>query len=93
MEVLPEPESPRKRQKVANDMEDGKLHEQTERRPDGQLASTEVSRASSAADVQLQKEAEVGITEFVSPDLPGFTGTLKKRSGLGTVKNLTARSH
>ncbi|KAL9098034.1 MAG: hypothetical protein Q9187_009747 [Circinaria calcarea] len=28
---------------------------------------------------QLSKEAEVGITEFVSPDLPGFTGILKKR--------------
>ena len=28
---------------------------------------------------QLSKEAEVGITEFVSPDLPGFNGILKKR--------------
>lgn len=28
---------------------------------------------------QLSKEAEVGITEFVSPDLLGFTGILKKR--------------
>lgn len=28
---------------------------------------------------QLGKEAEVGITEFVSPDLPGFNGILKKR--------------
>lgn len=30
-------------------------------------------------DVQAMKEAEVGITEFVCPDLPGFTGILKKR--------------
>ena len=29
--------------------------------------------------VQLTKEAEVGITEFVSPELSGFTGILKKR--------------
>ena len=28
---------------------------------------------------QLRKEAECGITEFVSPDLQGFTGILKKR--------------
>ncbi|KAL9103705.1 MAG: hypothetical protein Q9187_008978, partial [Circinaria calcarea] len=28
---------------------------------------------------QLSKEAEVGITEFVTPDLLGFTGILKKR--------------
>ena len=28
---------------------------------------------------QLSKEAEVGIVEFVSPDLPGFSGILKKR--------------
>ncbi|KAI9810759.1 MAG: hypothetical protein M1827_006097 [Pycnora praestabilis] len=30
-------------------------------------------------DPQHQKEAEVGIIEFVSPDLPGFSGILKKR--------------
>lgn len=34
----------------------------------------------SAHNEQLSKEAEVGITEFVSPDLPGFVGILKKRS-------------
>lgn len=28
---------------------------------------------------RLSKEAQCGITEFVSPDLPGFTGVLKKR--------------
>lgn len=28
---------------------------------------------------QQHKEEDVGITEFVSPDLPGFTGILKKR--------------
>ena len=30
-------------------------------------------------DMQLHKEEDVGITEFVSPELPGFTGVLKKR--------------
>ena len=30
-------------------------------------------------DMQLHKEEDVGITEFVSPELPGFTGILKKR--------------
>lgn len=33
----------------------------------------------SSRNEQLSKEAEVGITEFVSPDLPGFSGILKKR--------------
>lgn len=31
------------------------------------------------ADDQFCKELECGITEFVSPELPGFTGILKKR--------------
>ena len=30
-------------------------------------------------ELQLRKEEDVGITEFVSPDLPGFSGVLKKR--------------
>ncbi|MCJ1420685.1 hypothetical protein MMC32_007044 [Xylographa parallela] len=30
-------------------------------------------------NMQLHKEADVGITEFISPELPGFTGILKKR--------------
>ncbi|EAS31995.3 TruD family tRNA pseudouridine synthase [Coccidioides immitis RS] len=36
-------------------------------------------RAATSDDAQALKEAEVGITEFVSPDLPGFSGILKKR--------------
>lgn len=32
-----------------------------------------------ASHEQLRKEVECGITEFVSPELPGFTGILKKR--------------
>jgi hypothetical protein len=30
-------------------------------------------------DNQLQKELKAGITSYVSPDTPGFTGTLKQR--------------
>lgn len=30
-------------------------------------------------DEQALKEVEVGITYFVSPELPGFSGILKKR--------------
>ena len=30
-------------------------------------------------DTQLRKELDVGISEFVSPELPGFDGLLKKR--------------
>lgn len=32
-----------------------------------------------AAHDQFCKELQCGITEFVSPELPGFTGILKKR--------------
>ncbi len=35
--------------------------------------------AEDGPDTRLSKEAECGIMEFVSPDLPGFTGVLKKR--------------
>lgn len=40
---------------------------------------------------QLRKEAECGITEFVSPELSGFTGILKKRYyALGNMISLDA---
>ena len=48
--------------------------------------SVSQERSSSSAKVsmdllqmQMHKEEDVGITEFISPDLPGFTGVLKKR--------------
>ena len=34
---------------------------------------------SNVHDMQIHKEEDVGITEFVSPELPGFAGILKKR--------------
>jgi tRNA pseudouridine13 synthase len=37
-------------------------------------------RAQPSSDgLQFSKEAEVGILEFISPDLPGFSGILKQR--------------
>ena len=43
------------------------------------MASVLEPVAQTSHDDQLSKEAEVGITEFVSPDVPGFVGILKKR--------------
>lgn len=65
-------ESPRKRQKTDND----------------NTSSEEVAVAAKPAadDAQLQKEIEVGITEFVSPENEGFSGILKKRYVLSKKK-------
>lgn len=44
--------------------------------------ATVMADASDSQDAihdQFCKELECGITEFVSPELPGFTGILKKR--------------
>lgn len=65
-------ESPRKRLK-------------TDDAPQGDVAvsETSTSQAETAAvpsqDAQALKEAEVGITEFVSTGTEGFSGILKKR--------------
>lgn len=80
MEEPPEPQSPRKRQRLASPIETSKLIDETTGGELGQMASIDAPASLSAADIQLKKEMEVGITEFVSPDLPGFTGILKKRS-------------
>jgi len=80
MEEPPEPQSPRKRQRLDSPTETGKLSDETAGEHIGQTPSKDASSPLSAADIQLKKETEVGITEFVSPDLPGFTGILKKRS-------------
>lgn len=65
-------ESPRKRQKTDND----------------NTSSEEVAVAvkPAADDAQLQKEIEVGITEFVSPENEGFSGILKKRYALSRME-------
>lgn len=80
MEESSEQQSPRKRPRLASLPETSKPDDEIAAGYIGQLPSIDVSTSLSAADVQLKKEMEVGITEFVSPDLPGFTGILKKRS-------------
>ena len=80
MEEPPEPQSPRKRQRLATPTETSKIGDETVGGRIGQIPSVDGSNSLSAEEVQLKKETEVGITEFVSPDLPGFTGILKKRS-------------
>ena len=64
-------------------------HPTTDGTVDDAMDSTVAPLEKSIADVpgnqqgttheQLRKEAECGITEFVSPELRGFTGILKKR--------------
>ncbi|GAB1217941.1 hypothetical protein ATERTT37_007184 [Aspergillus terreus] len=67
-------ESPRKRLKTDNDSTDATIA------PPTQPAVQETASAKiSDGDAQALKEAEVGITEFVSADNEGFTGILKKR--------------
>lgn len=71
-------QSPRKRQRLSDDHSD--QLSQTASVP--AMASEHVQDAGAPQSIhneQLSKEAEVGITEFVSPDLSGFVGILKKR--------------
>ncbi|KAA6412201.1 MAG: pseudouridine synthase Pus7 [Lasallia pustulata] len=72
-------QSPRKRQKTM----DGRSNQSDQGATvPAAMASEPPSAAAlpqSSRNEQLSKEAEVGITEFVSPDLPGFSGILKKR--------------
>ena len=75
MDDLDLPLSPRKRLK----MDEGSME-----RPTMEIKAMDTSVEISIPtqqpqDSQPSKEAEVGITEFVSPNLPGFNGTLKKR--------------
>lgn len=63
-------ESPRKRQKVDN--------VQTEDN-DTVVAEVPAVESSSSSNAQATREVDVGITEFVSADIPGFEGVLKKR--------------
>ncbi|KAL9044759.1 MAG: hypothetical protein Q9214_002125 [Letrouitia sp. 1 TL-2023] len=68
------PASPRKKHKAQ--------HEPFETRMAGiEAPPAAIQSAENNGDVldRPNKEAECGITEFVSPDLPGFSGILKKR--------------
>jgi hypothetical protein len=65
-------ESPRKRLKVADSSaQEGSLTPS--------ISSGAAVLEVSTKDATALKEAEVGITEFVSSGLPGFSGILKKR--------------
>ncbi|KAF3892343.1 Pseudouridine synthase, TruD [Trichophyton interdigitale] len=70
-----EDESRRKRIKVSN----GDSGSESLTAPVQGLVGATADAGSPAPDAQAVKEAEVGITQFVSPDLPGFSGVVKKR--------------
>jgi tRNA pseudouridine13 synthase len=59
-------ESPRKKIKLSSQL-------------DGSGDSTRAVTPISPIDVQVQKELDVGITDYVSPHAPAFSGILKKR--------------
>ncbi len=69
--------SPRKKLKAKHHSLDGNMDEigatLNEAMPDAPRIKED------GPDTRLSKEAESGITEFVNPNLPGFTGVLKKR--------------
>ncbi|MCJ1283171.1 hypothetical protein MMC26_002498 [Xylographa opegraphella] len=74
--------SPRKRLKMDTDTMDRDQNPQrsTEFTPSDKENLSSLAKASmDFHSLQTHKEEDVGITEFISPDLPGFTGILKKR--------------
>jgi hypothetical protein len=82
------PSSPRKKVKLDNAQENvvvnSNLNLSISKPLEPSTTTTQSSLATNEATMdghndQLQKEAEVGITEFISPHLPGFHGVLKKR--------------
>jgi len=48
-------------------------------RVDEEESKSILAKMMDQSKMQQHKEEDVGITEFISPDLPGFTGILKKR--------------
>lgn len=71
-----EDESRRKRVKVSN----GQIASESLTAPSREhLVDAAADSEPPAPDAQAIKEAEVGITHFVSPDVPGFSGVVKKR--------------
>ena len=71
MEDINLPSSPRKKLKMDTDSTPNAVL--------GDITLQQNSSSQEPPDLQLSKEAQVGITEFVSSDLPGFNGLLKKR--------------
>lgn len=77
-EHISDDESRRKRVKLSASADDQTLSAPTVAAPEPEPQPEPVV-VNSAEDAQALKEAEVGITEFVCPDIPGFSGILKKR--------------
>ncbi|MCJ1400914.1 hypothetical protein MMC11_004125 [Xylographa trunciseda] len=74
--------SPRKRLKMDTTATDPDSKPETPSKPTPADQETSASLAKPPLDphsMQLHKEEDVGITEFIRPDLLGFTGILKKR--------------
>ena len=56
-------------------------------------AQSSITDVADTLDDSYGKEAACGITEFVSPDLPGFSGILKKRSAHSIVAMYVSNVH
>ncbi|KAL1959451.1 hypothetical protein VTO42DRAFT_1896 [Malbranchea cinnamomea] len=79
---IPEDESRRKRVKISDDVSPDSPSPvaPSSLTPTADPASIAGARAPAGSDdEQALKEAEVGITEYVSADVPGFSGVVKKR--------------
>lgn len=76
------PTSPRKKLKTYHDpqpmMADAMVYEMPSKMQSSTVDGQPPMKASSGED-RLDKEVQCGITEYVSPHLPGFQGILKKR--------------
>jgi tRNA pseudouridine13 synthase len=81
MEDLDSPSSPRKKLKLDSHRNSEFPSSSPQEPPatNGGIIPTMAAKSVDPASLQLHKEEDVGITEFVSPDLPGFSGILKKR--------------
>ena len=68
---------------------------QNKKAVDTSKARTGFSNATDALDDRYSKETACGITEFVSPDLLGFSGILKKRFvfSIATIDNSLSHTH
>lgn len=77
MDRLDPEETSRKRLKVSQEPDTLSTSQSLNDTPNSQSLPSRDS--GSTEDTQRMKEAEVGITHFVSPDITGFSGVLKKR--------------
>lgn len=73
------PESPRKRVKVADESVAASVPPVSSIEPPSPLPISGPPKAPVSENVEALKEAEVGITEFASPEISGFSGVFKKR--------------